>query len=59
MAANEIRKVAAITIVRKRLLRIVNPPFSNIVVNENEIDAEHQSASIKRFRARMPGTFLP
>jgi hypothetical protein len=39
MAAKEIRKVAAIKINRKRLVRIVNPPFSNISVNE--IDAGH------------------
>jgi hypothetical protein len=39
MAANESRKAAAIMIVRKRLVRIVNPPFSTILVNE--IDAGH------------------
>ncbi len=38
---SEISIVAAITIDRKRFLRIVNPPFSNISVNE--IDAEHLS----------------
>jgi hypothetical protein len=42
MAANEISIVAAIMIVRKRLVRMVNPPFSNISVNE--IDAGHLPA---------------
>jgi hypothetical protein len=37
MAAKEIKKVAAIMIVRKRLVRMVNPPFSTILINE--IDA--------------------
>jgi hypothetical protein len=42
MAANEIRKIAATNMNRKRLVSIVNPPFSNVLVNE--IDAGHLSA---------------
>jgi hypothetical protein len=42
MAANEIKKIAAIMMNRKRLVRIVNPPFSDISVNE--IDAGHLPA---------------
>jgi len=57
MAANEIKKVAAIKINRKRLVRIVNPPFFNVLVNE--IDVGHLFSRIKqRLRVRLPGTFL-